>query len=125
MGQLASLFTKPQMDNNGQSSKDAGVKIRIEDEEEEQKRKIGPGVDFENIHTYIGIIAVFVIVAVGTVLYSFKDSVTWFPPFIILAFGLVMLFITLLNTRQLRNPRRVRPHAVGAGWVWLLWIVYG
>lgn len=108
-----------------QPKPDMGATHSSEEKRREQIRHMRNGVNFDSIRTYVDVFIVFSVVASGTVLYSFRDPYHWLPPFLVLSYSVVLLFLTLIKSRQINKNSQMYPNCLGAGWVWLLWIVYG
>ena len=90
-------------------------------------------IDFENIRTYMEIVFIFFFILTGTYLYSFKDFLPWIAPFVVLSYGIIISlfaiyqyyeYLNVLKKRDDNSPNRI-PRTIGAGIIWILWLIYG
>ena len=82
-------------------------------------------VNFDSIYTYLDIIIVLILVLSGTFVYSLKDTYHWIPPFMVLAYTLIFMLLTVAKQRHIMKRVSYPPICIGAAWTWLIWIVYG
>ncbi len=88
-------------------------------------------IDFDNIFTYSDMFAVLLLLILGTYLYSLKGWFPWFPPYAIFLFSFITI-IHLIISELKKGKGRIIPETVTAslkthvaGWIWLLWLIYG
>ncbi len=83
-----------------------------------------PPLDLENIGTYAEAALVFCVLGVGSYLYALRVDAHWIGPAVIIAHAVVLSAAAFYRNRGAIG-RRGTPEALSAGFVWLLWLVYG
>ncbi|KKL70750.1 hypothetical protein LCGC14_2101780 [marine sediment metagenome] len=90
-------------------------------------------IDFENVRTYMESVFILFFILSGTYLYSFRDSLPWLTPFVILSYGIIISlfgiyqyyeYLNIIKKKDDKPSYRV-PRTIGAGIIWILWLIYG
>ena len=78
------------------------------------------------------IVLVFVLIVSGTYLYTLRDAFPWMAPFVVLSYGILISGLSFYQYYQYVKISRKEDDlpsrnlkTLGAGFVWILWLVYG
>ncbi len=89
-------------------------------------------INLDSVKTYMEIVFVFLLMTSGTYFYTLRDKITWIAPFIVLSYGIVLsalalyqYYQTVSNNLKEDDILNNKPRTLGAGFIWVLWLVYG